>query len=308
MLKQRRQNAEQSAVARGHPFEGHIHAGVEHEPVAHVGFHHVVVQHRRLPDDSPFQPALHDIALRLDLGRRVNIVDAREQRIAHPSPGVQIVPVSVHRHRGSVDELRALLLLHAAVHHVHGANAVGEIGRLGFVVGKRRDYRADMEHVVHALHQRAAVRLDGKIAFHHLHAVAVILLRRRAERAVLRARAEHEYAHKFDIFKLQQLPQCLAAHVAACSRERHFDLHTSLLLISTLLRRPYLRLTKSLQNSYFIPAHALRASLLPSVLRHHQRLSVLALHHLAGTMPRPSRTLCGQFFPLFHSTAISHRH
>ena len=196
------------------------------------------MQHRGLADDRPAaERAVQHISLTLQLVLRIDVVHAGEQRIAHPAPGVQIVAVSVDGNGGNVHEL-GLFFAHSLhrVHHVAGADEVGELSPLRVVIGRGRDDRPHMEDVVGVRDQPLAGLGVGEVSPHRLHALAVQPARRGGE-LLVSLRAADEDLDLFHLIELEELPQALPSHISACSREGNFDRHKSLLLF--LLHRHF---------------------------------------------------------------------
>ena len=160
---------EHAAVVRGHPFEGRVETGMEHEPVFEVVGEHVLVQHRALAQHRPVLYARFQHAqLPAQLGRRIDVVRADEQRVADPRPQVLFVAVAVQRHGADMDEFRLRLRpLDRGDQHVR-ADLVALDGKFGLLVRERRDDRRKVHDVVRARDERLHRRGVGEVAVHDL--------------------------------------------------------------------------------------------------------------------------------------------
>ena len=166
---------------------------------------------------------------------------------------MQIVAVTVHRHRGDVHELGLFFaqLLHL-VHHVAGADIVGEFGAFGIVIGRGRDDRPHMKDVIRVRDKLLAGLRVRKVSPHRFCALAEHSARGGGKLLVPAVAADEEL-DLLHLIEFEELPQALLTHISACSGESDDDRHKSLLALFYALilpRHSYHVLTKTLHFSY----------------------------------------------------------
>ena len=176
-----------------------------------------------LTDACPvFQPALRHGALAGALAQRVVAVHGRLERVPHAAPvlGHGVVPGLLDR--ADVDEVRRVLLAEAlyAAQHGEGGAVVGLERDLGRIVRAQRvQQRADVQHVVHALHAPLEQIPVREVAPDDVELAA----KRLDLRAVLLA-GTYEGAHLELVGVLEELLYGLGAHHSRSSGEEDYFL------------------------------------------------------------------------------------
>ena len=220
---------EDAGIACGRPLDGDVPAGVEHQTVRHIVLEQIVVQNAGLTQHHPVRRrVVEKISLRAQLGDRIEVVDARHERIADAAPGVFPVSVAVLRDRTDVNVLDLVRSLGVAdgVDQLAGAVEVRLLCGLGIVVRLGRNDSRAVNDIVAAVDAICAILIAVEVTHDDFEVFAVLLLKFCRELLVGRLVSEQDDA--LELAGLHDALEHLAAHRAGSSGDKHnFLVHNS---------------------------------------------------------------------------------
>ena len=169
-----------SAVSCGSPLDRHVPTGVEHETVRHIVLEKVIVKNARLTKNYPVgKIRFEKVSLGSQFGSCVEVVSARNERIAYASPRMSPISMTVLGNRTDVYELNFVSSRRSlyGVNKVLRSEVIGFFGAVRIMIGNRGNDSCAVKDIIALFYAFNAVVVLGKISEDDLDLIAVLLLK-----------------------------------------------------------------------------------------------------------------------------------